>query len=245
MDPLLQLQYDLNDKLNSEAFFYYIPVAMLRALVIAQEVSSKLPHLAGKNGRLGLGIIIHMPETRGIDPNVSQPQSEEEPAIDVVENPELNFDPSTGTQITCEECVRAIRRLIQPLSLDGQIFFFDQGAIIQAPIPDVRNLYPGCAGYRLTLKVRLNDVALPAKCAAPRITNSGDNITITTTQAGAATYYTTDGTFPGPSSTGPNNTASTAQVYAAPFAAAGGAYIRAASYLANYTGSDTVSFTAP
>jgi hypothetical protein len=250
MDALLQVQYDWNDKLNSEPYFQNIGIAMYRSMVTAQEIARRIPFIVGKNNRNGLGGIVNMPTILGIDPNISTPQSVAVCTLDVIENPELNFLINrttlapTGTQTACEEAVRKARAILQPLSLRGVNFFHDDEARVIQPIPDIHQVYPGCCGYRLELKCRLNEPYEP-KCTAPTITGSGDTITIATTQAGATTYFTVDGSFPGPSSTGPNGTASTAAIYAAPFAAASGAVISAASYLAGNLGSDVSSFIAP
>ena len=152
----LQLQSDLMDCLNSEPYFANISVLKLRDLVIAQEVQARLPHLTAKGGKLGCGIIVNMPETRGLNANVTG-QSEISVSFDVVENPELNFDPITGTLLTCEEVADQVRMTIEPLAIQTpmgfQNFRYDDGAPIITPIPDIKRIFPGCAGYRVELKL--------------------------------------------------------------------------------------------
>ena len=93
MDALLQVQAELTARLDYESYLQYISVKSWRAHVISSDVDKQLPHLAGKNGKLGCGIIVGMPTLEGVDQNVSTPQSEILVPVDTVEIPELNMDP--------------------------------------------------------------------------------------------------------------------------------------------------------
>ena len=232
MDLLLQLQDDITDKLNSESALAVISVQSLRRLVIAQEVAKRLPHLTAKGGRFGCGALVNMPTIEGMLPNVFPPFGDVVSTIDVIENPELNFDPATGTQITCEQAARTIRLLLHQFGIEPSIMLYqDQSAI--EPILDP--LWQGCCGYRVKLRGRLQE-AQTTRCAVPAIAE-GPPLTITLSVLdGSTIFYTTDGTFPGPGNAG-------AIQYAGPFAVVSGTNVRYATYLPGNLGSNAAQST--
>ncbi len=240
MNALLQLQDDLLDCLNSESYFDTIAVAKLRDLVISQEVAARLPHLAGAGGKLGCGIIVNMPEILAISPNATG-QSELIVTLDVVENPELNFDPLTGTLLTCEEVSMQVRAVLDGMALQSstgwQNLHTDENEHVIQPIPNITKMFPGCAGYRVTLKLDWAE-AWQAKVALPIISGTHSAVTITCATGGASIYYTLDGSFPGVT-----DAEGAAVLYAAPFAAAVGQTVRAKAYMAGSIGSDVPLLT--
>jgi hypothetical protein len=228
MDLLLQLQQDVCDKLNSEAAFAYLTVATLRRQVIASEIERRVAHLTAKNGRKGCGLTVRMPSIRGLQPNVSPAQGEVMVAVDVVEIPELNFNPG-GTQVTAEEAARAVRAALHQFAIEGKILLYQDEKAIE-PLAGLEKEFPGCLGYRVLLRGRMSEAAA-GKCALPAISAVGQTVSLSTSEAGAGIYYTTDGSFPGPGNAG-------AQVYGGPFTVNPGTVVRWAGYLAGLTGSD-------
>lgn len=225
-DLLLGLQQDIVDKLNSESWFGSISVVSWRKQVIQLEVERRLPHLTGKNGRKGCGVVVNMPRIDAAQPNLVPAQGDILVGIDVVEQPEINFNPG-GAMLTAEETARAVRRTLHQFAIEGKLLLYqDKHAIV--PLKDLS--YPGCLGYRVNLRGRMAE-SPHSKCVVPSIAEAGGFVTLTTTDAGAAIYYTVDGSFPGPSNTA-------ALTYAAPFAVASGTTVRWAGYLAGFLGSD-------
>jgi hypothetical protein len=228
MDLLLQLQQDVCDKLNSETAFAYLTVATLRRQVIANEIERRVAHLTAKNGRKGCGLTVRMPSIRGVQPNVAPAQGEVLVAVDVVEIPELNFN-AGGTQVTAEEAARAVRAALHQFAIEGKILLYQEEKAIE-PLAGLEKEFPGCLGYRVLLRGRMSE-APAGKGAFPAISAAGLTVSLSTTDAGAAIYYTTDGSFPGPGNAG-------AEVYGGPFPVNPGTVVRWAGYLAGLTGSD-------
>src|SRR5579872_2808798 len=175
MDLLLQLQEDIVDKLNSEAAFQFNSVASLRRMVISREIAKRVPHLTAKNGRKGCGILVGMPTLEALFPNVTPPQADIVLSVEVIENPEINFGPN-GTQITCEQCARAARQYLHLFAIAGAVTLYqDQDAF--GPIKDLEKNWPRCAGYRVSLRGRLAENAIP-KLSVPAI-SEGPPLTVT------------------------------------------------------------------
>jgi hypothetical protein len=235
MDLLLTLQQDLTDKLNSEAAFFYNAAVSLRGEVISKEIERRMPHLTAKNGRKGCGILVRMPAIRGIQPNVAAPQGEVLAAIDVVENPEINFNPG-GTQLTAEEIARAVRTTLHQFAIEGKILLYQDEKAIE-PLPGLEKEYAGCLGYRVLLRGRMSELPV-TKCLLPTISAPEQTVTLSTTEGGVSIYYTTDGSFPGAVNLATATPPGTALLYTAPFTVSSGTVVRWASYSAGHQGSD-------
>jgi hypothetical protein len=228
MDLLLQLQQDICDKLNSEAAFASLTVATLRRHVAASEIERRVAHLTAKNGRKGCGLTVRMPAIRGLQPNVAPAQGEILVAVDVVEIPEVNFNPG-GTQVTAEEAARAVRAALHQFAIEGKILLYQDEKAIE-PLAGLEKEFPGCLGYRVHLRGRMSEAAA-GKGSLPGISAAGQTVSFSTSDPGAAIYYTTDGGFPGPGNEG-------SLIYRGPFAVSPGTVVRWAGYAAGLTGSD-------
>jgi hypothetical protein len=228
MDLLLQLQQDVADKLNSEAAFQYLTVTTLRRHVIQSELERRVAHLTAKNGRKGCGLTVRMPGIHGLQPDVTPAQGDILVAVDVVEIPEINFNPG-GTQVTAEEAARAARATLHQFAIEGKIILY-QDEKAMTPIAGLEKEFPGCLGYRVLLRGRMSEEA-EAKCVLPEISAPGQTVTLTAGNPGATVYYTTDGSFPGSGN-------AAVQVYTEPFTVSSGTVVRWAAYLAGYLGSD-------
>jgi len=227
MDLLLQLQQDIADKLNSESAFEYLTVIALRQHVIRSERDRRIAHLTAKNGRKGCGLTVRMPAIHGLQPDVAPAQGDILVTIDVVEIPEINFNPG-GTRITAEEAARAVRATLHQFAIEGKtILYQDEKAIV--PVTGLEKEFPGCLGYRVSLRGRMSEKPSP-KCAMPGISAAGLTVTLSSDEE-AAIYYTVDGGYPGAGN-------ASAQLYLLPFSVNPGTVVRWAAYRAGVAGSD-------
>lgn len=247
-DLLLQLQQDIADKLNSEPLFQYNTVFTLRKAVVASEIQKRLPHLTPKNGKYGCGILVNMPSIMAAHPNVTPPIGDWVETIDVIERPPDNFD-ANGTQITCEQTARTVRRVLHQFNLVGLSILY-QDDIALRPIEDADQRWDGCLAYQVSFKIPNVEEDPLLKCIMPAITSDAmGNATLTPGTAGDTVYYTTDGSFPGPVNLATATPPGTAVIYTVPFQVPSGTTVRAAGYAASYVGSDanqtTVTCTPP
>jgi hypothetical protein len=245
-DLLYQLQSDAAARGNSEPDFQYLPFAMYRKAAIAQEIQKRLPHLAGKNGKVGVGALIMPPFVQGKDPNISTPQGEVLLPIHIIEQDEIN-NASGGTGIKAEQWALMIRANFHQWSDRGQIILLQDDQAVQ-PLPGLEEQYKGCVGYQVLFRGALADQSYP-QCAQPvLVENPALTITLSTTD-GSSIYFTIDGSFPGPGNpqTGviaPGGRRSGGWfLYSAPFTVAAGTVVTFASYQAGLRGSDVMQST--
>jgi hypothetical protein len=248
MDIAEQIQFDLCDKLNGESYFADVPFVVVRNLVILEQIQKTLGSLQGKNNCVGLAGVVNPPDIIGVDGDALTAESVGIYTIDFIENPELNFG-QTGTEITCLQGARQARAILQGFTMSGYTFYHDEGARVLQPIVNIKDIFPGQSGWRVELKVRLNEPA-QSKCAAPSPSWNGDTLTLTNNQAGSAIYWTMDETFPGPGNyeAKQDGTQGTAQ-FTGGDATIGpltpGTIIRFAAYFGSLIGSDVNQTTAP
>jgi hypothetical protein len=159
---------------------------------------------------------------------VAPAQGEVLVAVDVVENPEINFNLG-GTQVTAEEAARAARAALHQFAIEGKILLYQDEKAIE-PLAGLEKAHPGCLGYRVRLRGRMSEAAA-AKCALPEIAAAGQTVSFSAAEEGTGIFYTTDGSFPGPGNAG-------ALAYGEPFTVPGGTVVRWAGYAAGRLGSD-------
>ncbi len=238
------LQDHTLSKLLSEPLLQSVSIASQRHQVKLDITARTAPHMAGRNGKVGAGILIQLPVA---DPDhdrsdVPGAQMLVKLPIDILVKDEISLVLSNGANITAEQIVTIVWFLLNQYlnQAIGSGNWFVDGF---DPIEDRKGAY----GYQLVLAVRAAQDQ-PPKVAAPIVTFAGGNATITCATAGAQIYFTTDGSFPGPYTPPAGYPANTSTLYAAPFAVASGTVILVTGYLQNSQttiGSDVWTFTAP
>ena len=225
-------------KLLSEPLLQYVCIASMRKQVLVKPDQRVIPHLAGRNGKVGAGVLLGLPLADPMDADVPGAQMTVKLPIDILVADDISLVLSNGARITAEEIVVIVWQLLNQFlnqslgSGNWYVAGFD-------PIEDRKGAY----GYRLILEVRFA-ADQPAKVSAPTAVIAAGQATLTCATPGATIYYTLDGSFPGP---GALNAAGipSANLYTAPVAVSTGQQLLAAAYLANNIGSDVWQTLVP
>jgi hypothetical protein len=212
-------------KLLSEPLLQYVSIASMRKQVLLKPEQRVVPHLAGRNGKVGAGILINLPLADPMDADVPGAQLSVKLPIDILVADDLSLVLSNGAGITAEEVV-IITWLLLNQYLNQALGSGNWTVAGFDPIEDRKGAY----GYRLLLEVRFAEDQ-PDKVSAPTSVIAAGHATLSCATGGAAIYYTLDGSFPGPGN-------AAAILYAAPVVVSTGQQLLAAAYLANNIGSD-------
>jgi hypothetical protein len=190
------------------------------------------PLKGGPTSKQGLVIVTLLPEVTTAEENLPGPPLLVRCEIRVLENVLANRS-SIGTGQRSSQAALAILGALHHHSLGSHALYAEKN-----PIEPVE-VKPGHVSHAITLFARSNGLQGPGKCAAVDVAMSEGGVTtlttLTTLTAGAAIYYTTDGSYP---------SATSGTLYTAPFAApAVGTSIRAAAYAPGLNPGDCLQFT--
>jgi len=219
-------QDDFYGRLSADPFFADIPVLLQKKGDITSDTEIAMNTLNAKTGKRGAVVIVLQPELVMAEPDAPGPEYFIIMAVQVFVTRADNDDPNTGTGKSAELICKRIRVLMHHYGPgDGTVYSFQR----RSPLP----VDEGNVSYSVTFQRRAVDQDWQPRCGLPLIDAVPDGgnsqVTLTTATAGAAIYYTTDGSYP--SST---NTAAT--LYAGPFVVNAGnsTLLRCAAELANY-----------
>ena len=238
MNDFVELQEDLTQGLLAEPGLRFINVVQYRKLRLQSEIEWSSVYTTPRNGRAGCGILVEMPSFEVLHPNVSGPVGNLVLSCVALEEPNLNYGPGTGTQMSAEAVSRfildsshqweiggagvmsavreAIRGLWRTEDLRGVV---GQGTLRDA-IWDAQR-FEGLVAYRV--KLQMQAAATPvARVSPPAAQAQPAGVGLSCATAGAEIYYTSDGSFRGPGNP-------RAIKYSAPFQATG-SVLRLAAY---------------
>jgi hypothetical protein len=204
---------------------------LLREKLFESEVQLATVWTTQTNGKSGLGIVVGMPVVSVEDSDAPGPELLAKLPITVLEEPNINSS-ADGVGLVSEDVSIQVLKTLHQFALAQNLTIHAQGDCM-SPNRD----YEGIRGYNLQFELRYEE-GVNAKCASPGWSEGGGELTLTNGMAGAAIYYTTDGSFPWPGGTG--------TLYSGPINITGlaaGTVIRWAAWLANYNGSDAWSYT--
>jgi hypothetical protein len=230
MNSFVTLQTDATDKLLSEPRLASINIFSQRKALIDGIADEATVWFAERNGRSGCGIMVEMPTIDVPAPNVPGPEYMLNLTCLVVEQPDNNMSPMTGTLKSAEEVAQMVLETFHAWLVPGigALYAGDNAITPETGID-------GVVAYRVRMSVRQQRTQT-SKVATPGIAAEGTTITLSCATTGATIYYTTDESFPGSGN-------DAAIEYVAPFEAVDGQVIRAAGYLADYIGSDVLKAT--
>jgi len=238
MNDFVQLQEDLTQGLLCESALQYINVVQYRKLRLQSEIDWSAIYAAPRNGRAGCGIVVEMPTFEVLHPNVSGPVGNLVLSCVVLEEPNLNADPATGTQMSAE----AVSKFILDSSHQWEIGGVGVMAAVREAIrglwrtEDLRGVvapgslrdaiwdaqrFEGLVAYRVKLQMQAAGRPV-ARASQPTAQQQQAEVTLACATEGAEVYYTTDGSFPGPGNP-------RAAKYRGPFQASG-SVVRYAAY---------------
>lgn len=209
MINFVQLQEDVAQALLSCDLLASVNVAQYRKFRLQSEIDWSALWQTVRNGRSGCGVLVEMPTFDVVHPNLPGPEGSFKFSCAVVEEPNLNLEPSGGTLLSAEDVAQIVLETLHQLVIDGTGSFYAFGRAIQW----TDDFGGGLVAYRVTLEMRCPRTPR-AQVAIPTILEAAGLVTLTCTTAGADVFYTEDGSFPGPSNPG-------AVKYAAPFDVSG------------------------
>ncbi len=219
MSILEQTELAIAGRLAADSYFAQIPIVVMRPRAsgtfaeIQSRIDAALNGTLAQAGGVGAAVTVLMPIGDCEKPNLPGPQLTFVYTVRVQELVQLNMSPA-GTRKSAEEIALYALGLLHQCSLNGR----------QVLTAEAHTLTPSLDfAPRLTYDLRLRQLGAlpqPVRCAAPVIALSGDTATLTCATAGAAIYYTTDGSYPSPA----NGT-----LYSAPVTAASGLTMLAAA----------------
>jgi hypothetical protein len=228
-EPLQLDQDDYAALFGADAFFAHVRVLEQRKGVTESDIDVALSTLNERAGKLGACVVVLEPEL--------QPDRAETPAaryfvriaIQVIVQPLLADDPTTGVGLAVEEVCERVRQLGHARSFGRRnVFMFD--GMEPIAVGGGRNSY-------LVFFRRLGGDSVVAKLAAPAIATDSAaapaEITLTV-PSGATGFYTLDGTLP---------TALNGTLYTAPFTVPAACTLRAAAVQEGYQQSDPAQLT--
>ena len=222
----LRLDLDLYHCIAADDFFIgSVPVSCDRPSAPGAQrnletfVKNALLTAGGNGTKRGAGVLILMPIAGTTHPDIPGPILDPfiVPAL-IMENAQLNYG-STGTNKTAEDILARYLQVLHQWQPGGTV----DGCVVPGPhaVTELPKEFrdQGLTGYTVALGTQFRLAEL-TRCAGPVITLTGATATLTCATAGAAIYFTTDGSTPLSSN-------SLAQPYSGPITLTGSGLLRA------------------
>jgi hypothetical protein len=225
---LSQLQQQCADRLLADPMFADVCVLTERIKDIESEIQRALGPWNEQGGKTGLVAIVLTPTANVNFENVFGPFFDDiRIAVRVIENVPVNQDPNTGTNVPAAEAAERVCNLLHLFMPDGA-----SGPITaQKPTISLGN-DPNNLSYDCRFKTSGGLSTVLPQVETPVITKNGAAYTLTCSTAGAAIFYTLDGSNPSPR----NGT-----LYIGEFTPGTGVPLNARAWLAGYLASAQAS----
>jgi hypothetical protein len=214
-------QEDIAARLNADVAFKNVtPVLLARRGITENDVQIAMETMQ-PGAVTGTVAIVLMPSLVPESKDAPGPSYFVEYSVQVIDYPIIRRQIPGGSNVSAEEICDRVRQIIHRFAAGrGQTLFFQGMAPVVVP--------PGKVSYAVRFRCRGVD-SPPASCAtvgfSPASGPGPTTLTLSCQTAGAAIYYTLDGSYP--SAVGAALTPPTSFLYSAPFAVASGDLIRA------------------
>lgn len=232
IDVIDALPGEIEAIIESDAWFSDVVVVVAERGNLALEMARKEAVITSKSNKRGVAVIVLQLEGDDQRPNVPYGPLELRPALQIIENVELNNDAS-GTGKSARVVARKLRDVLKlhtPMGL-AKNFTCDVPFLTPLQLPEA-NL----VGYQVNFVTQEDDLENITKVLTPTITPGSGAVPQTVTLAcgtsGASIYYTTDGSHPWS-----GNAAAT--LYTTPFTVSSAALVRARAFKSGSFGSNT------
>lgn len=235
MSNTLQLQLDIAQFLEAHSRFQYVQVICQGRddkagdALLVDGVMKILKGEVPKNGKFGLCVIIATPTTKTTSPNAPGPIENFSVIIQIIEHKGNNRAAQTGTGIRGDDLYEDVKRMLHLHSHDGEHDLI----VVEGEEDD--SMPSHLRGFIILVESKAHALEEMRKTVTPQIIMDSPNLmNITSGTAGAAIYWTLDGSFPSPAN-------AAASLYSAPVDVGelpGGTLIRAVAYSASLRGSD-------
>lgn len=196
-DPIDLIPTEMESAILADDYLANVVVAVAERGNLAAELARKQAVITARNGKRGAAIIILQLEGEDPKKDTHYGPMTYSPAIQIVENVELNNNATTGTGLSARKIARRLRDIFKHLSLVGICTPFTTDDPFLVPVKlDEANL----VAYQVNFRTNEADDQNIDKVMQPVITLAGSlpsvTATVTCATAGASIYYTTDGTQP-------------------------------------------------
>lgn len=225
LDAIDRLPFELQARLEADSFFADVPVIVAEEGNIELEMARKQAVVTQKGGKLGVAVIVLQVVADDLYDNVVFGPMVLRPALQVVENLELNRGPN-GTGKSARRIARMIRDVIKPLALDGITTEFQPDKPCIEPV-DLKDLGEMLRAYQVNFLVYEAE-AQGEQASRPDVIaiagGSEPQFGLMCITEGAEVWYSLDDSFPAPGRAG-------SAVYSAAVSIPdGGLTVRAAAY---------------
>jgi hypothetical protein len=189
-------QEDFAARLAADSYFADIKVLLQRKGVTDSDIEVALSVLNEEGGKIGACVIVLMPELVAEDPAVPTPLYRVRVPVQVIEQPLMSGDATSGVGKSAEQIAERVRQVLHHFSTgrggSSHLFHFDGQQPLD--VDPAKVSYLGNFGRKAgdDLLTRVAAVVLASAAGDP----TGFDITLTCPTDGAAIYYSTDGDYP-------------------------------------------------
>lgn len=226
LDVIDRLPFELQARLEADAFFNDITVVVAEEGNVALMLAVKQAVVSEKSGKTGLAVIILQVIADDDLPEVAFGSMTLKPGFQVIENLELNRGVN-GTGKSARRVARYIRDLVKPLALVGLTTEFIPDNPCIRPVALGKELGDLVKSYAVNFKTFEADDEGTTLVSTPQFSATADvppMLQVTCGTDGADVWYTLDDSFPAPG-------VGTSVLYAGPLAVPDAGFtMRAAGY---------------